>query len=235
MASRPTLALSRKSPLKSKKSVKNAPKQPWVDTINDLDIYKPSKEVMDGKKNQRKSHNKALAKISLNDRRCQLDPARQRQIQQQIMLSYQTQPSQNVEAILARSEQVMGICQGIINGGVITPTPTTTTPALTTERLQPLGREPEGAEGGSAPPEEEEVAPLSPPQYMNSAALSEIAGELLVTVRELREELLQEREARERLEKEVLQQRELLVELCREVVRLQVHCATDSLQQTRIV
>ena len=60
---------------------------------------------------------------------------------------------------------------GIINGGVITPTPTTTTPALTTERPQPLGREPEGAEGGSAPPEEEEVAPLSPPQYMNSAAL----------------------------------------------------------------
>lgn len=239
MASRPTLALSRKSPLKSKKSVKKAPKQPWVDTINDLDIYKPSKEAMDGKKNQRKSHNKALAKISLNDRRCQLDPARQRQIQQQIMLSYQTQPSQNVEAILARSEQVMGICQGIINGGVITPTPTTTTPAAsatTTERLQPLGREPEGAEGGSAPPpEEEEAAPLSPPQYMNSAALSEIAGELLVTVRELREELLQEREARERLEKEVLQQRELLLELCREVVRLQVHCATDSLQQTRIV
>ena len=35
------------------------------------------------------------------------------------------------------------------------------------------------------------VIPFSPPQYMNSAALSEIAGELLVTVRELREELLQ--------------------------------------------
>ena len=36
MASRPTLALSRKSPLKSKKAVKKAPKQPWVETINDL-------------------------------------------------------------------------------------------------------------------------------------------------------------------------------------------------------
>jgi len=236
MASRPTLALSRKSPLKSKKSGKksssssSAPKptntQPgWVDTINDLDIYKPSKEVLEAKKAQRKSHNKTLAKISLTDRRCQQDPARQRAIQQQIMLSYQTQPNQNVDAILARSEQVMGICQGIINGGMITPTPTTT---ATAERLQLQLEEPHEAE-------EEVVIPFSPPQYMNSAALSEIAGELLVTVRELREELLQEREARERLEKEVLQQRELLVELCREVVRLQVHCATDSLQQTRIV
>ena len=76
---------------------------------------------------------------------------------------------------------------------------------------------------------------------MNSAALNEIAGELLITVRELREELLQvtrrmsdsmytllslqEREARERLEREVLQQRELLSELCREVLRLQIHCS----------
>jgi len=233
MASRPTLALSRKSPLKSKKSAKKAtsskqqpPVQPWVDTINDLDIYKPSKEVLEAKKAQRKSHNKTLAKISLTDRRCQQDPARQRQIQQQIMLSYQSQPTQNVEAILARSEQVMGICQGIINGGMITPTPTAAVPTPPTERLQPVGKAEEG---------EEAPVPFSPPQYMNSAALSEIAGELLVTVRELREELLQEREARERLEKEVLQQRDLLVELCREVVRLQVHCATDSLQQTRIV
>ena len=39
--------------------------------------------------------------------------------------------------------------------------------------------------------EPEEESPVSPPQYMNSAALSEIAGELLITVRELREELLQ--------------------------------------------
>lgn len=202
-----------------------------MDTINDLDIYKPSKEVLEAKKAHRKSHNKTLAKISLTDRRCQQDPARQRQIQQQIMLSYQTQPNQNVDAILARSEQVMGICQGIINGGMITPTPTTTAVGgSTVERLQPVGAEEEQEET-----EEEVVMPFSPPQYMNSAALSEIAGELLVTVRELREELIQEREARERLEKEVLQQRDLLVELCREVVRLQVHCATDSLQQTRIV
>jgi len=250
MASRPTLALSRKSPLKSKKAGKKATKQPWVDTINDLDIYKPSKDAIEAKKSQRKSHNKTLAKISLTDRRAQQDPVRQRQVQQQIMLSYQTQPTQNVEAILARSEQVMGICQGIINGGMITPTPTTST---TTDRLQPVGGEdPEvvqkskevvasggtGSGAGGRAPEVEEppsASTISPPQYMNSAALSEIAGELLVTVRELREELIQEREARERLEKEVLQQRELLVQLSREVVRLQMHCATDSLQQTRIV
>merc|ERR1712045_817417 len=70
---------------------------------------------------------------------------------------------------------------------------------------------------------EKETMPVTP--YMNSAALNEIAGELLITVRELREELLQEREARERLEREVLQQRELLSELCREVLRLQIHCS----------
>ena len=35
------------------------------------------------------------------------------------------------------------------------------------------------------------AGPTPPPYYMNSAALSEIAGELLVTVRELREELIQ--------------------------------------------
>ena len=35
---------------------------------------------------------------------------------------------------------------------------------------------------------------------------------------------LQEREARERLEREVVQQRELLTELAREVVRLQIFC-----------
>lgn len=64
MASRPTLALSRKSPLKSKKAGKKcAAKQPWVETINDLEIYKPSKEVIEAKKTQRKSHNKALAKV----------------------------------------------------------------------------------------------------------------------------------------------------------------------------
>ena len=37
------------------------------------------------------------------------------------------------------------------------------------------------------------VQPVTNPPYMNSAALNEIAGELLITVRELREELLQVR------------------------------------------
>lgn len=74
---------------------------------------------------------------------------------------------------------------------MITPTPTSTV-----ERLQPLGKElneeveeedgEEDQEGGGGVHQ-----PPTPPQYMNSAALSEIAGELLVTVRELREELLQ--------------------------------------------
>ena len=63
MASRPTLAVARKSPLKSKKGVKKAPKQPWVETINDLDVYKPSKDMMENKKAQRKSQNKVLAKV----------------------------------------------------------------------------------------------------------------------------------------------------------------------------
>ena len=56
-------------------------------------------------------------------------------------------------------------------------------------RLQPEGAG--GGEGCGVEQGEEEEAPLAPPQYMNSAALSEIAGELLITVRELREELLQ--------------------------------------------
>jgi len=233
MASRPTLAVARKSPLKSKKGVKKAPKQPWVETINDLDVHKPSKDMMETKKAQRKSQNKVLAKVAMNDKRRHVDPERQKQVEQQIMLSYQTQPSQNVEAILARSEQVMGICQGIINGGKITPTQLPLPPAPLEPRLQPEGAG--GGEGGAIEQVEEEETALAPPQYMNSAALSEIAGELLITVRELREELLQEREARERLEQEVVQQRKLLLELCKEVVRLQVNCSTDTLQQTRIV
>merc|ERR1719361_43764 len=76
------------------------------------------------------------------------------------------------------------------------------------------------------PEPEKETMPVTP--YMNSAALNEIAGELLITVRELREELLQEREARELLEREVVQQRELLTELAREVVRLQIFCTGAS-------
>jgi hypothetical protein len=46
--------------------------------------------------------------------------------------------SQNVEAILARSEQVMGICQGILNGEMISPAllPATALTATAVERLQ---------------------------------------------------------------------------------------------------
>ena len=53
---------------------------------------------------------------------------------------------------------------------------------------------------------------------------------------------LQEREARERLEREVVQQRELLTELAREVVRLQIFCTgspkedlCEGLETTKIV
>ena len=83
-AARPTLSLSRKTPLKSKKSgsassgkkktpassssscngaAAAAPTKPWVDTVNDLNVYKPSKEELEGKKAQRKSQNKVLAKV----------------------------------------------------------------------------------------------------------------------------------------------------------------------------
>jgi len=267
-AARPTLSLSRKTPLKSKKSGSSsssgkkktavasstsaaAPK-PWVDTVQDLNAYRPSKEELESKKAQRKSQNKVLAKVSLSDKRSlHLDPERQRLIQQQVMLDYRRQPSQNVEAILARSEQVMGICQGILNGEMITPTYQPISPASSLPCLaEPAVEEVQGAEGNVSSSTAEEatlggldrlrgrpspsvlpggvVAPVQPvtnPPYMNSAALNEIAGELLITVRELREELLQEREARERLEREVLQQRELLSELCREVLRLQIHCS----------
>jgi len=267
-AARPTLSLSRKTPLKSKKSGSSsssgkkktavtsstsaaAPK-PWVDTVQDLNAYRPSKEELETKKAQRKSQNKVLAKVSLSDKRSlHLDPERQRLIQQQVMLDYRRQPSQNVEAILARSEQVMGICQGILNGEMITPTYQPISPASSLPCLAELPvEEVQGAEGtvSSTNPEEATeggldrlrgrpspsvlpggvaapVQPVTNPPYMNSAALNEIAGELLITVRELREELLQEREARERLEREVLQQRELLSELCREVLRLQIHCS----------
>ncbi len=98
-----------------------------------------------------------------------------------------------MEAILARSEQVMGICQGILNGEMISPALvpatafTAAAPSTAVERLQSGGsgsEEGEGEEAGGA-------ISAPPPYYMNSAALSEIAGELLVTVRELREELIQ--------------------------------------------
>ena len=105
-----------------------------------------------------------------------------------------------MEAILARSEQVMEICQGILNGETITPS----YPDLDT---RPVTREREAAEAVAVtepePVKEKEeaseaVTPVTAAQptvtpYMNSAALNEIAGELLITVRELREELLQVR------------------------------------------
>jgi hypothetical protein len=41
-------------------------KQPWVDSVNDLDtLYKPSKEAVEAKKMQRKSKNLALAKVRI--------------------------------------------------------------------------------------------------------------------------------------------------------------------------
>jgi len=247
-AARPTLSLSRKTPLKSKKSSSSSSSagnkkktavtngvvpatKPWVDTVHDLNVYKPTKEELEVKKAQRKSQNKTLAKASLNDKRSlQLDPERNRLIQQQVMLDYRHQPSQNVEAILARSEQVMGICQGILNGEMITPTyhplsPATSLPSLPsgleTRLSSPVRSSSVSCPSQLAPPPLQQTNP----PYMNSAALNEIAGELLITVRELREELLQEREARERLEREVVQQRELLSELAREVLRLQIHCS----------
>eukprot|EP00090_Calanus_glacialis_P028699 TRINITY_DN46056_c0_g1_i1.p1 TRINITY_DN46056_c0_g1~~TRINITY_DN46056_c0_g1_i1.p1 ORF type:complete len:310 (-),score=120.35 TRINITY_DN46056_c0_g1_i1:335-1234(-) len=268
-AGRPTLALSRKTPLKSKKLGTSSGKKkgaavggatvatngshppqpkPWVETVTDLGQYKPSKEELEAKKAARKSSNKVLAKVSLADKRAlHLDPDRHRLIQQQVLLDYRRQPSQNVEAILARSEQVMGICQGILNGEMITPTYTTTSlsPAtslpslLEPELSNPLDDQEPGLDrlrgsamslcsrSGSLTSPTPTTPPVqqSHPPYMNSAALNEIAGELLITVRELREELLQEREARERLEREVVQQRELLSELAREVLRLQIHCS----------
>ena len=113
----------------------------------------------------------------------------------------------------------MGICQGILNGEMITPTyqpisPASSLPCLTepgVEEAPDQGAEgsanssaeeatlgagldrlrgrpsPSVLPGGVVPP----VQPVTNPPYMNSAALNEIAGELLTTVRELREELLQ--------------------------------------------
>ena len=160
--------------------------------------------------------------VALSDRRvASLDPEKQRLIEQQILLEQRQQPGQqNVEAILARSEQVMEICQGILNGEMITPSYTSTEPGLdpaaaTDEAAAAVTKEvaavavTAAAAAAAPPPPEVEVkaakeagggsgspeASVSPPHhvtpYMNSAALNEIAGELLITVRELREELLQ--------------------------------------------
>ena len=131
--------------------------------------------------------------MALSDKRlAQLQPDKQKLIEKQILLEQRKHPNQNVEAILARSEQVMEICQGILNGEMITPTYSDLglgaeeTPVLV--QAEPV--RPEAEKEKEEPP-----APASPPQhvtpYMNSAALNEIAGELLITVRELREELLQ--------------------------------------------
>ena len=123
--------------------------------------------------------------MALSDQRqAQLDPEKARLIQQQLLLENRTQPNQNVEAILARSEQVMEICQGILNGEMITPSYTQVTAAAATA-VSDKKKEEKVVE---AEPEKETM-PVTP--YMNSAALNEIAGELLITVRELREELLQ--------------------------------------------
>ena len=123
--------------------------------------------------------------MALSDKRqSQLEPEKQRLIQQQLLLENRTQPNQNVEAILARSEQVMEICQGILNGEMITPSYTQVSQATAATATADKRKEEKVVE---AEPEKE--MPVTP--YMNSAALNEIAGELLITVRELREELLQ--------------------------------------------
>lgn len=104
-----------------------------------------------------------------------------------------------MEAILARSEQVMEICQGILNGETITPSYSDLDTSREREDTEAVAvTEPEPVK------EKEKVSeavtlPVSAAQptvtpYMNSAALNEIAGELLITVRELREELLQVRQ-----------------------------------------
>ena len=98
----------------------------------------------------------------------------------------------------------MGICQGILNGEMITPTYQPVSPATSLPCLQEPStpEEPLEEEGGGLDrlrgrpslallPGGVVAAPAPNPPYMNSAALNEIAGELLITVRELREELLQ--------------------------------------------
>ena len=83
----------------------------------------------------------------------------------------------------------MEICQGILNGEMITPSYTQISQVTAATAVATDKRKEEkvvAAEG-----EKEAVMPVTP--YMNSAALNEIAGELLITVRELREELLQVR------------------------------------------
>ena len=104
-----------------------------------------------------------------------------------------------MEAILARSEQVMEICQGILNGETITPSYSDLdtsreredAEAVAVTEPEPVKEKEKVSEAVTLP-----VSAAQPtvPPYMNSAALNEIAGELLITVRELREELLQVRQ-----------------------------------------
>ena len=105
-----------------------------------------------------------------------------------------------MEAILARSEQVMEICQGILNGETITPTYSDLDTSREREAAQatlavtepePVKEKEKVSEAVTLPVTQAAQSTVTP--YMNSAALNEIAGELLITVRELREELLQVR------------------------------------------
>ena len=124
----------------------------------------------------------------------QLDPSKQRLIEQQILLEQRKHPNQNVEAILARSEQVMEICQGILNGEMITPSYSDLVQADTTRTKEHEKVKEEVKQQEQEVDKEKEAEVVNTQQvtpYMNSAALNEIAGELLITVRELREELLQ--------------------------------------------
>merc|ERR1719204_624400 len=149
----------------------NSNNKVWVDTVTDLNQYKASAEELEARKLARKSNNKLLAKVALADKRqATLDPDKQRLIQQKLLGENRTQPNQNVEAILARSEQVMEICQGILNGEMITPS---YNPVTATDKR----KEEKSAE--SEPEKEAMPMPVTP--YMNSAALNEIAGELLIT------------------------------------------------------
>ena len=131
----------------------------------------------------------------MSDKRVsQLDPSKQRLIEQQILLEQRKHPNQNVEAILARSEQVMEICQGILNGEMITPSYSDLVQADTTRTKEPEKVKEEVKQQEQEVDKEKEAEVVNTQQvtpYMNSAALNEIAGELLITVRELREELLQ--------------------------------------------
>ncbi len=138
--------------------------------------------------------------VALADRRlASLDPEKQRLIGQQILLEQRKHPNQNVEAILARSEQVMEICQGILNGETITPTYSDLDTSREREAAEvgavtepePVKEKEKVSEAVSLAVTQAAQSTVTP--YMNSAALNEIAGELLITVRELREELLQVR------------------------------------------